>query len=180
MPYRNLPTLAIQRKANGRLVPSVSGGKSAANQIEAVAECFLDNLGRAVSYKRLVTLIGRKSDNPTSRHLLRQYISVLREMLLNSNSPYIIAVAQDVGYCLCELAKNPRHTASIPRDDASEVGRKVRQLRIAAGLTQTKLARQCGMDRTHLNRVEGGYAMPTIPTLKRLAKILQVTPWSLL
>jgi hypothetical protein len=97
MPYRNLPTLAIQRKTNGRLVPSVSAGKSAASQIEAVAERLLDNLGRAVSYKRLVNVIGRKSDTPTSR----PYISVLRGMLLESNSPYVIAVAQEVGYCLC-------------------------------------------------------------------------------
>jgi DNA-binding XRE family transcriptional regulator len=181
MPYRHLPTLAIQRKANGRLVPSVSGGKSAPSQIEAVAECLLDNLGRAVSYKRLVTVIGRKSDNPTSRHLLRQYISLLREMLLKSNSPYVIAVAQEVGYCLCEIAKNPRYSGSIRRDEgASEMGRNVRHLRKAAGLSQTALAQRSSMDRTHLSRLERGRLMPTVPTLKRLAKIFQVTPRSLL
>jgi hypothetical protein len=109
MPYRHLPTIAIQRKANGRLVPSVSGGKSSANQIEAVAECLLDNLGRAVSYKRLVAVIGRRSDNSSSRHLLRQYVSVLREMLVADDVPYVITVAQEVGYALCEVAKNPRH-----------------------------------------------------------------------
>lgn len=108
MPYRNVPTIAIRRRANGRLVPSVSGGKSAVNQIEAVAECLLDNLGRAVSYKRLITVIGRRSDNSSSRHLLRQYVSVLREMLLADNAPYVIAVAREVGYVLCEVAKNPR------------------------------------------------------------------------
>jgi hypothetical protein len=85
MPYGHLPTLAIQRKANGRLVPSVSGGKSSANQIEAVAECLLDNLGRAVSYKQIIGVIGRKSDDSSSRHLLRQYVSVLREMLVADN-----------------------------------------------------------------------------------------------
>jgi len=149
MPYRNLPILTIQRKTNGRLVPSVSGGKSAAGQIEAVAECLLDNLGRAVSHKRLVNVIGRKSDNPTSRHLLRQYISVLREMLLESNSPYVIAVAQEVGYCLCEIANDPRHSGSIRRDQgASEMGRNVRHLRKAASLTQTALAKRSSMDRT--------------------------------
>jgi DNA-binding XRE family transcriptional regulator len=153
MPYRNLPTLAIERKANGRLVPSVSGGKSSAGQIEAVAECLLDNLGRAVGYERLVTVIGRRSDDSSSRHLLRQYISVLREMLLESKSPYVIAVAQEVGYCLCEIAKNPRHNARR-NDGMSETGRKVRQLRIAAGLTQTALAKLSGMDRTHLSRLE--------------------------
>jgi hypothetical protein len=113
MPYRHLPTLAIRRKANGRLVPSVGGGKSSANQIEAIAECLLDNMGRAVSYKRLVAVIGRKSDDSSSRHLLRQYVSVLREMLLESNSPYVIAVAQEVGYCLCELEKNPRLSGRV-------------------------------------------------------------------
>jgi len=179
MPYRNPPTLTIQRKANGRLVPLVSGYRW--SKLEAVAECLFDNLGRAVSYKRLVTVIGRKSDNPTSRHLLRQYISLLREMLLKSNSPYVIAVAQEVGYCLCEIANDPRHSGSIRRDEgASEMGRNVRHLRKAAGLTQTALAKRSSMDRTHLSRLERGRLMPTIPTLKRLAKTLQVTPRSLL
>jgi DNA-binding XRE family transcriptional regulator len=181
MPYRNLRTLAIQRKANGRLAPSVSGGKSAANQIEAVAECLLDNLGRAVSYERLVTVIGRKSDNPISRHLLRQYISILRAMLPESNSPYVIAVAQEVGYCLCEIAKKPRHSGSVRKDyGASEMGTAVRRLRMAAGLTQTALAKRAGMDRTHLSRLERGRLTPTLATLTRLAKTLQVTPRSLL
>jgi transcriptional regulator with XRE-family HTH domain len=56
----------------------------------------------------------------------------------------------------------------------------VRQLRIAAGLTQTALAKQAGLERTHLNRLERGRLIPTLPTLKRLAKTLQVTPQSLL
>jgi DNA-binding XRE family transcriptional regulator len=181
MPYRNLPALAIERRANGRLVPSVSGGKSSAAQIEAVAKCLLDNLGRAVSYKRLVVVIGRKSDDPTSRHLLRQYISVLREILFAGDAPYVISVAQEFGYALCEIAKNPRHTVGVRRDeDASEMGRAVRRLRMAAGLTQTALAKRSGMNRTHLSRLERGRLMPTFPTLKRLAKTLQLTPRSLL
>jgi ribosome-binding protein aMBF1 (putative translation factor) len=77
-----------------------------------------------------------------------------------------------------ELVKNPR---SVRRDEgASEMGRRVRQLRIAAGLTQTALAKRSGMDRTHLSRLERGRLMPTFPTLKRLAKTLQVTPRSFL
>ena len=78
---------------------------------------------------------------------VNQYVSVLREMLLADHAPYVIAVAQEVGYVLCEIAKNPRHTVSVARDEgASEAGRKVRQLRIAAGLSQTALARRAGMD----------------------------------
>ena len=94
-------------------MPSVSGGKSAAGQLEAVAECLFDNLGRGIPYKRLLAVIGRKSDNPTSRHLLRQYISMLREMLLASKSLYFVAVIKEVGYCLCELEKNPRLSGRV-------------------------------------------------------------------
>jgi DNA-binding XRE family transcriptional regulator len=181
MPYRHLPTIAIQRKANGRLVPSVSGGSTAVNQIEAVAGCLFDNLGRGVSYKRLINVIGRKSDSPSNRHLLRQYVSVLREMLLASKSPYFVAVIKETGYVLCEMTKNPRHASSNRREEgASETGIMVRRFRIAAGLTQTALARRSGLDRTHLSRLEAGRTIPTLPTLRRLAKALQVTPRSLL
>jgi DNA-binding XRE family transcriptional regulator len=180
MPRRDIPSsIAIQRKANGRLVPLINGRRW--NKLEAVAECLFDNLGWGISYKELLETIGRKSDNSTSRHLLREYVSTLREMLRASNSPYFIAVIKETGYCLCEVVKNPHHTVGIRRNDgASETGRKVRQLRVAAGLTQTALAKRSGMDRTHLSRLESGRLIPTVPTLKRLAKTLQVTPRSLL
>jgi ribosome-binding protein aMBF1 (putative translation factor) len=110
-------------------------------------------------------------------------MSTLWELLRASNSPYFIAVIKETGYCLCELVKNPRHTVSVLRDEgaaAAEIGRKIRRSRIAAGLTQTALAKRSGMDRTHLSRLERGGLMPMVPTLKRLAKTLQVTPRSLL
>src|SRR5690242_19291584 len=70
---QGLPPIAVQRKANGRLVPSINGRRW--NKLEAVAECLFDNLGRGIPYLRPLGVIGRNSANPTSRHLLRQYIS---------------------------------------------------------------------------------------------------------
>jgi DNA-binding XRE family transcriptional regulator len=179
---RRLPLIRIERKANGRLVPSIHGPyEGARGQLEAVAACLFDNLGRGVSYKWLLDVIGRKSDDFASRHLLRQYISALREMLLASKSPYFVAVVKERGYCLCEFAKSPRHSVSVGLDEgASEIGNKVRQLRIAAGLTQTALAKRADIDRTHLSRLERGRLMPTLLTLRRLAKTLRVTTRSLL
>jgi DNA-binding XRE family transcriptional regulator len=85
-------------------------------------------------------------------------------MLLASNSPYHIAVIKEAGYCLCELAKNPRRTASVPKDDgALEMGKNVQRVRFAAGLTQTALAERAGMNRTHLCRLEGGRRCPHYP-----------------
>ena len=52
----------------------------------------------------------------------------------------------------------------------------MRQLRIAAGLTQTAFAKRSGMNRAYLSRLESGRQNPTLVTLKRLAKTLEVMP----
>ena len=170
-------------RANGKLTPFVNGPRSDLlnRQTQAVAACLFDNLGRAVPYKRLIVAIGRKSDNLSSRHLLRQYISMLRQMLLASEAPYGIAVIQEVGYALCEIAEDRRHASkSRSGNGMSRLAKNVRQLRIAAGLTQTALAKRSGLNRSHLNRLEGGGRKPTLDTLARLAKALRVAPGSFL
>jgi DNA-binding XRE family transcriptional regulator len=173
---------AILREAHGKLALFVDGQRADLlnRQTQAVAACLFDNLGRVVPYKRLIVAIGRKSDNLSSRHLLRQYISMLRQMLLASEAPYGIAVVQEVGYALCEIAENPRHGSKRRSNGVSRLAKNVRQLRIAAGLTQTALAKRSGLNRSHLSRLEGGGRKPTLDTLARLAKALRVAPGSFL
>jgi DNA-binding XRE family transcriptional regulator len=143
--------------------------------------CLLNDFGRAIPYKRLCSSIGRESDNSINRHVLRQYIRWLREMLLTNKSPYVIAVVHDVGYVLCEIAENPRHTSRTRRrKDVAQLARNVRQLRLAVGLTQTALAKRSGMNRSYLSRLESGRHNPTLATLERLAKSLEVMPGSFL
>ena len=104
------PGIAIPRDVTGRLALFINGQRSdrrGQGQLALLA-CLLDNLGRAIPYRRLVTVIGRKSDNWSTRHLLRQYMLVLREILLANKAPFVIATVQDVGYALCEIAENPR------------------------------------------------------------------------
>jgi transcriptional regulator with XRE-family HTH domain len=55
-------------------------------------------------------------------------------------------------------------------------GENVRHWRIAAGLTQTAAAKRSGMNRSYLSRLESGRHNPTLATLERLAKTLEVTP----
>jgi DNA-binding XRE family transcriptional regulator len=173
------PDIAILRDATGRLGLFINGQRSTRGgqgQLALLA-CLLDNLGRAVPYKRLVTVIGRKSDSSSTRHLLRQYMSVLRETLLANKAPFVIAAVQDVGYVLCEIAENPRQTSRTRRSNGvSRLGENVRHWRIAAGLTQTAVAKQCGINRSYLSRLESGRRNPTLATLERLAKTLKVTP----
>lgn len=54
------------------------------------------------------------------------------------------------------------------------VGRQVRRLRNAAGLTQDVVSERCGIFRTYLSRIECGDANPTVTILVALAGTLSV------
>jgi transcriptional regulator with XRE-family HTH domain len=54
------------------------------------------------------------------------------------------------------------------------VGRNVRRLRAAAGLSQAKLAERMGVDRAYVSGLESGERNPTIVTLWHVAQALEV------
>jgi transcriptional regulator with XRE-family HTH domain len=54
------------------------------------------------------------------------------------------------------------------------VGQNVRRLRIAAGLSQARLAERMGVDRAYVSGLELGQRNPTIVTLWHLGKALGV------
>jgi XRE family transcriptional regulator, regulator of sulfur utilization len=55
------------------------------------------------------------------------------------------------------------------------LSRVLQELREARGLTQAELAKQAKIERTYLTKLEtGAKANPTLATLKRLAKALDV------
>ena len=53
-------------------------------------------------------------------------------------------------------------------------GNRVRQLRLAAELTQEDLAHRCGLFRTYMSRIETGNANPTLTMIHALASSLRV------
>jgi transcriptional regulator with XRE-family HTH domain len=53
-------------------------------------------------------------------------------------------------------------------------GQRVRELRLAADVTQEELAERCGIFRTYLSNVERGVANPALLVIKALADSLQV------
>lgn len=66
----------------------------------------------------------------------------------------------------------------VPPDEheqeALELGRKIRALRLQHGLTLHKLARATGVSQSLISQVERGLASPSITTLRRIAGALQV------
>jgi len=63
----------------------------------------------------------------------------------------------------------------VPIPPQRAFGQRVRELRLAAGMTQEDLAERCGLFRTYLSRIETGRANPTLTMIHALATSLGVT-----
>ena len=64
----------------------------------------------------------------------------------------------------------------MSEDERRTVGRNVRRLRIAAGMSQADLAERMGVDRAYVSGLELGQRNTTIVTLWHIAEALGVKP----
>ncbi len=70
------------------------------------------------------------------------------------------------------LAEPGAADAYVAAQLAFELGRRLRELRVEQGLSQTELARRAGMTQPAVARFEAGGTVPTLPVLERLARAL--------
>jgi transcriptional regulator with XRE-family HTH domain len=72
----------------------------------------------------------------------------------------------------------PAPLALVPppttQEGGLQVARAVRDLRHVRNLSQRQLAARMGVPRTYISKIENGKAMPTLSSLDRLARALQV------
>jgi transcriptional regulator with XRE-family HTH domain len=61
-----------------------------------------------------------------------------------------------------------------------DVGKRLRQLREVKGLSQGDIERRSGLLRSYISRVEGGYTAPSLQTLEKFSKALEVETYQLL
>jgi DNA-binding XRE family transcriptional regulator len=175
-PRPSPPGLEI-RAETGELVLCINGRRVQGNRtMLALLSRLFDNLGAVIPYTDLCLLIGHKSANSAATHVLRQYTAWLRGVLIANKAPYVITVAGEVGYALCKIAKEPRRISTSRNATLPELGRNLRRVRTAAGLTQTALAKRSGTARSYVSGLEAGQRNPTAVTLQRLAKVLGVAP----
>jgi transcriptional regulator with XRE-family HTH domain len=73
----------------------------------------------------------------------------------------------------------------VPTDDLSEkaaasFGEKLRAARLAAELTQERLAQLSALDRSQIGKLEAGHRVPKLDTIIRLAGALNMEPCGLI
>lgn len=57
-----------------------------------------------------------------------------------------------------------------------QLSRKLKTARIAMDFSQEALAEQAGLERKTINRIENGHFSPSVDSIFRLCKALDVTP----
>ena len=72
------------------------------------------------------------------------------------------------------IALVPESSSSPQEEGGLQVASAVRDLRHVRNLSQRQLAARMGVPRTYISKIENGKAMPTLSSLDRLAKALQV------
>ena len=65
-------------------------------------------------------------------------------------------------------------------EDGKHFGNRLREARLGAGLSQSELEELSGIPKARLSRYENGHVEPSIQTLARLARALNVSEASLL
>lgn len=58
---------------------------------------------------------------------------------------------------------------------ARQMGKTVRQIRLAKGLSQAEVAKRAGLSREYINKIEAGKYDPPLSTINALAKALDVS-----
>ena len=83
---------------------------------------------------------------------------------------------------VCQLTVASMHAAAELTNgqediaiDGEKLGARLRELRLAAGLTQAELARRTGIHRPNIARVEAGRHTPSLETLARIANAIGVS-----
>jgi DNA-binding XRE family transcriptional regulator len=83
-------------------------------------------------------------------------------------------IVPQTGVLMPVLPTNPQRTEKVAKWSAY-AGKRVRELRKEAGVTQEQLAEKSGLPQPHISRIENGEVSPTRFTLEKIAKALGKT-----
>jgi len=123
----------------------------------------------------MATLLASPVANPEAREVLRcEHCSLVQFMTMSSlcrrcHKPLQIEEPEPLIPALVSVSGR-----SGSDDGGLQVARAVRDLRRERNLSQRQLAGRMQVPRTYISKIENGKAMPTLSSLERLARALEV------
>ncbi|MBI2906978.1 MAG: helix-turn-helix domain-containing protein [Chloroflexi bacterium] len=135
-------------------------------------EAFFIRMGNARTYLLPLRELAEVDSSPVIRTSVARDRQYFRVMQASGNR---LEVPWDVILYHCE-PEYEYYKGKQPLEDDStrRIGEKVRQMRMARGLSVEALARKAGMQRPNLSRLEHGKHRPSLETLERVARALGV------
>lgn len=105
--------------------------------------------------------------------------SDITQITIDSSATKAILRLQSGAVCQLAVTSYAGAGATNGQDDIAidgeRLGARLRELRLAAGLTQAELARRTGIHRPNIARVEAGRHTPSLETLARIASAIGVS-----
>lgn len=65
-------------------------------------------------------------------------------------------------------------------ESAKKLGKNMKRIRLEKGMTQGDICRKLGLDRAYISNLESGKKNPTLATIEKIAKALEVSPDNLI
>ncbi len=106
--------------------------------------------------------------------------SEIKSITIDPSATRAVLQLESGGICQLTIASVQASTSTTNGHgdiaiDGERLGARLRELRLAAGLTQAELARRTGIHRPNIARVEAGRHTPSLETLARIANAIGVS-----
>ncbi|MEO6923758.1 MAG: helix-turn-helix transcriptional regulator [Bryocella sp.] len=135
----------------------------------------------------MATMMAPLGENATTTPLELQVVDAIEREVLRCEGCKLVQFRTSTDVCRrCKkslLPEQPKAEPSIALiaeptaksgNDTLQVASAVRDLRHVRNLSQRQLAARMGVPRTYISKIENAKAMPTLSSLDRLARALQV------
>lgn len=63
----------------------------------------------------------------------------------------------------------------LQQPNYTEIGERIREIRLRLGWSQEQLAEQCGLSKTHMSHIETGNTKGSLPVFLKICNVLQVS-----
>jgi DNA-binding XRE family transcriptional regulator len=168
----------------GRALHDLQAPRAAASRFEEFQEQREDGPDRQVDvrlpHRFHGDLAGRTPCLSRTSWGIRLHVAILKQVGTYSPWPYKHLPDDDKRFQVLLGRRVGKPDKKWQTRVRREFGDRLREIRLAAKMSQEKLALECGLDRSYVGQVERGERNLSLENIHKLATALGIEPWHLL